>query len=205
MKETMEQKQPETSFQQCAICAYQESGHILFAYLSGFSCKQAELVQSSEEEFCSTSIFDYGKNKRIADNFLSQQKALFSNLSFSEKSECLEVGQKLALLFMGGSVATAIFRNDGNPHIPLPIQLEYSDLRQVEFISHVIESLETDSESQFIENCLQDALYTLSNINIWETVTDLVERLLENRQLNQNDIEECLEEHGIIFSEASPL
>jgi len=48
-------------------------------------------------------------------------------------------------------------------------------------------------------------LYTLSNINIWDTIVDLASRLLQSNHLDKNDIEECLEEHGIMYDAESPL
>jgi len=52
---------------------------------------------------------------------------------------------------------------------------------------------------------LQEALYTLTNVNIWDTVVDLAGRLLHSNHLEKNDIEECLEEHGIIYDAESSL
>ena len=66
------------------------------------------------------------------------------------------------------------------------------------------EGLSIDKEEGFIEHGLQDALYTLSNINIWETIVDLAKRLLQFNHLDKNDIEECLEEHGI-YDAQSPM
>jgi len=76
---------------------------------------------------------------------------------------------------------------------------------RVEFIHSVIRELSTDQEENFVEYGLQDALYTLSNINVWQTVADLAGRLLEQNHLDKNDIEECLEEHGIVYDEESPM
>ena len=205
MKETFSNVLSQGAFKQCTICAYQESGHILFAYLCGYRCQHAELMENAEEEFSSISVFDYGKDSSIANKFLGHQTLFFTNLSLAEKLACLEVARKLSLLFLGGSVVVAVYNNKENVHIPLPMQIELTDLLQVEFIDQVIETLDPDGDRNFIENRLQDALYTVGNINIWETIVDLSERLLKHGQLNQNDIEECLEDHGIIYNEASPL
>ena len=34
---------------------------------------------------------------------------------------------------------------------------------------------------------------------------DLAQRLLQHQRLEKGDIEECLEEHGILFDQESPL
>jgi len=85
------------------------------------------------------------------------------------------------------------------------MQIDYLDLLRVEFIHYVIKALSVDQEETFIEHGLQDALYTLSNVNIWETIADLASRLLKTKRLERNDIEECLEEHGIIYDAESPM
>jgi hypothetical protein len=184
----------------CRVCAYHESGHILFAYLCGYRCKYVELVGSeNENEYSSIALIDYGKDSFLASRFNGPKASLefFTSLQLAQKLDAIEVGQRLARIYLGGSVAAAMFRNNGNPHIPLPIQLEYTDLVQVEFVHWILKELSSTTEEHFIEHGLQEALYTISNINIWETVEDLAERLLDANQLNQNDIEECLEEHGI--------
>ena len=77
------------------------------------------------------------------------------------------------------------------------MQINYIDLVRTEFIHYVIKETSIDKEDNFIEHGLQDALYTLSNINIRNTIVDLAGRLLQSNHLDQNDIEECLEEYGI--------
>jgi hypothetical protein len=194
-------------FRKCEVCAYHESGHILFAYLCGYTCRHAELIhESNEEGFTSIAIIDYGKDEPIASRFMGNEANVdyFSCLSLGEKLESLEVGRRLARIFLGGSVAAAVFNNEGNVHIPLPMQIDYIDLLRVEFIHYVIREISVDQEENFIEYGLQDALYTLANINIWNTIADLAGRLLQNNQLDRNDIEECLEEHGIVYDEESP-
>jgi hypothetical protein len=195
-------------FKQCEICAYHESGHILFAYLCGYHCRHVELInENNEEGFSSVAIIDYGKDAYIASKFMGTEANIdyFRCLSLGEKLESIEVGRRLARIFLGGSVAAAVFNNNGNVHIPLPMQIDYMDLLRVEFIHYVIKEIAADKEENFIEHGLHDALYSLSNVNIWNTIDDLARRLLQYNQLDKGDVEECLEEHGILYDEASPL
>jgi hypothetical protein len=195
-------------FRQCEICAYHEGGHILFAYLCGYSCKEVQLIdEENENGFTSYALIDYGKDSYYASKFTTADNTIdfFRCLALGERLEALEVGRRLARVFLGGSVAAAVFNNKGNVQIPLPMQVDYMDLLRVEFIHHVIRELSIDKEENFIEHGLQDALYTLSNINIWNTIVDLAMRLLQFNRLDKNDIEECLEEHGIIYDAESPM
>jgi hypothetical protein len=194
-------------FNQCEICAHHESGHILFAYLCGYTCKEVQLIdEGNENGFTSYALIDYGKDSLYASKFTTADNTIdsFKCLALGEKLEALEVGRRLARIFLGGSVAAAVYHNQGNVQIPLPMQIDYTDLLQVEFIHYVIQELSIDKEEGFIEHGLQDALYTLSNINIWETIVDLAKRLLQFNHLDKNDIEECLEEHGI-YDAQSPM
>ena len=196
------------NFKQCKICAYHESGHILFAYLCGYRCRHVELIHTgNEEDFSSIAIIDYGKDSLLASKFMGPEVNIdfFKSLPLGEKLESIEVGRRLSRIFLGGSVAAAVFNNGGNVPIPLPMQIDYIDLLRVEYIHYVIKEISTDKEENFIENGLRDALYTLGNINIWKTIVDLSNRLLQSNQLDQGDIEECLEEHGIIFDEGSAV
>jgi hypothetical protein len=194
-------------FSQCEICAFHESGHILFAYLCGYSCIEVQLInEGNENGFTSYALIDYGKDSLYASKFTGDEKAIefFRCLSLGEKLDAMEVGRRLARIFLGGSVAAAVYKNQGNVQIPLPMQMDYIDLVRTEFIHYVIKELTVDKEENFIEHGLQDALYTLGNANVWSTIADLATRLLQSNRLEKNDIEECLEEHGIIYDAESP-
>lgn len=195
-------------FSECRICAYHESGHILFAYLCGYNCKEAGLIDNNNEEgYSGFAIIDYGHDSYYASRLTGTDASIdfFKSLSFAEKLHAIEIGRRLARIFLGGSISAAVFINDGNPRIPLPIQIDWNDLLKAEFIHNVITELTIDKEENFIEYGLQDALYTVSNINVWNTIEDLSERLLNQKYLKRNDIEECLESHGIIYDEESPI
>ena len=194
------------SFNKCELCAYHESGHILFAYLCGYSCNYVELINDkNEDDFTSIAMLDYGKDSHMASLFIgpNANHDAFNSFNLAEKLECVEAGQRIARIFLGGCVTAAVFNNQGDVHIPLPMQIDFTDLLQVEFIQQVLKKLSNDNDEEFIEHYLQDALYTLSNINVWDTIVDLATRLLKNNQLNKNDIEECLEEHGIVYGNVS--
>lgn len=195
-------------FKQCEICAYHESGHILFAYLCGYSCKEVQLIgEDNENGFTSYALIDYGSDSYYASKFTTADDAIdfFRCLALGEQLEAIEVGRRLARIFLGGSVAAAVFKNDGNVQIPLPMQIDYMDLIRVEFIHYVISELSVDKEENFIEHGLHEALYSLNNTSIWSTIADLANRLLHSNHLDKNDIEECLEEHGIIYDAESPM
>lgn len=195
-------------FDQCEICAYHESGHVLFAYLCGYSCIEVQLIEENNENgFTSYAMIDYGKDALLASKFFGTGTTIdfFKCLALGEKLEAIETGRRLARIFLGGSVTAAVFNNQGNTHIPLPMQIDYMDLLRVEFIHYVIKELSVDKDEGFIEHGLQDALYTLGNVNIWDTITDLATRLLHSGRLERNDIEECLEQHGIIYDAESPM
>lgn len=195
-------------FRQCEICAYHESGHILFAYLCGYTCKEAQLInEGNENGFTSYALIDYGKDALYASKFNTADNTIdfFRCLSLGERLDAIETGRRLARIFLGGSVAAAVFNNEGNVQIPLPMQIDYMDLIRAEFIHYVIKELSVDKEEDFIDHGLREALYTLGNVNIWDTIVDLAGRLLHSNHLDKNDIEECLEEHGITFDSESPM
>ena len=78
----------------------------------------------------------------------------FKCLALGEKLQAMEVARRIARIFLGGSVAAAVFNNAGNVQIPLPMQIDYMDLVRVEFIHYVIKELSVDKEENFIEHGL---------------------------------------------------
>jgi hypothetical protein len=185
----------------CDVCAFHEAGYILFAYLCGYTCLYTELInEDNEEGYSSITLIEYGKDAHRASTLSEGNIDIdyFRTLSLGEKLETIETGRRLSRIFLGGSVAMAVHKNEGNPHIPLPIQIDYIDLVRTEQIHYVLQELCVDKEEDFIENILKDTLYTLSNINLWNTIDDLSQRLIQHKQLSKNDIEECLEERGVL-------
>lgn len=189
------------NFDKCEICAYHESGHIVFAYLCGYSCLEVQLINKlTPEGFSSYAMIDYGKDSFIASKLigLNMDPTFFKSFSLPEKLETIEIGQRLSRIYMGGSVATAIFLNNGNPNIPLPIQLDYTDLFRVENIKNITNELSKNSEEDVIENSLKDVVYSFHSIHIWNAVNELAKKLLDSNHLEKGDIEESLMPYGII-------
>jgi hypothetical protein len=193
-------------FNKCEICAYHEAGHILFAYLCGYACNYVELINSkANEDFSSIVIIDYGRDAELASKFVAANANLdyFKTLSLGMKLEAIEVGRRIARIYLGGSVAAAVYNNGGNYQVSLPMQIDVTDLFMVEFINQVLKESSSDTDENFIEYNLQDALYTMANPNYWNTIEDIAKRLLHANELSRNDIEECLEEHGILHDESA--
>ena len=189
------------SFDKCEICAYHESGHIVFAYLCGYTCLEVQLINKlTPEGFSSYAMIDYGKDALMASKMirLNNDPSYFQSLSLPEKLEAVEIGQRLSRIYMGGSVATAVFLNNGNPNIPLPIQLDYTDLFRVENIQNITKELSKNAEDDLIEHTLKDVVYSFHSIHIWNAVNELAKRLLDTNHLEKGDIEECLMPYGII-------
>ncbi|HEX2608072.1 MAG TPA: hypothetical protein VHK91_11865 [Flavisolibacter sp.] len=190
----------------CEAGAYQESGHILFAYLCGYTCQEVQLIDAANDAgFSSYVLLDYGRDSELAYRILSgEDPDYFDCLSLGQKMEALDIIRRLARICCGGSVALAVQANGGNPLLALPIRMEFTDLQRLDHMEQLNRKLSVAEETEFTDTCLREALYMLSNINLWETLSDLAQRLLVNRQLDKNDIEECLEAHGLIYEEASP-
>jgi hypothetical protein len=195
-------------FSTCTVCAYHESGHIIFAYLCGYRCHFAKMTRDKEDNgYTSIALIDYGKDREFAERFNSGTTDLsyFKSLPLGERLACLEAGRRLARIYLGGSSAAAIFNNQGNFPVPLPVQVDYQDLLRTEFIHYVISEVSNEKEEEhFIEHGLQEALYTLANVNIWKALTVLATALEDKGQLEGDEMEHILEEHGILFVAGVP-
>src|SRR5689334_10399399 len=97
-KENSQNLLKQEQFRKCEVCAYHESGHILFAYLCGYKCRYAELINEPEGEgFSSIAIIDYGKDAGTAARFMGSdaQADYFRCLSLGQKLESIEVGRRM--------------------------------------------------------------------------------------------------------------
>jgi ATP-dependent Zn protease len=76
------------NFRQCEICAYHESGHVLSAYLCGYTCKEVQFIdEGNENGFTSFALIEYGKDSYYASKFTTAgQTTDFFNALHWEKS-----------------------------------------------------------------------------------------------------------------------
>lgn len=185
----------------CEPCAYSESGRVVFAYLCGYHCSEVQLMRNPYEDgYFSYALIDYGKDSRIALNFIGEKggSGHFPSLPLAKRLESIEVGQRLARLFIGGSVAAAVYRNKGDVHIPFPMQMDHEDMEKAEHIFSILKEMTVNNDVDFLENEIANALYTLNNSYVWKSIEQLAELLLEEEYLDRNDIEESLERTGLL-------
>jgi hypothetical protein len=174
-----------------AVCAYQESGHILFACLCGYTCQEVFLMREAKGNCTAYSMIDYGTDAKEAAIFLTGRPGIdvLKNRSLAERLGLIEVGRRLSRIFFGGSVTASIQKHQGVSWMSNPVQVDIIDYMRLEYIHYIISELSVDKEAAFIEQGIKEALYTLDHPAMWNIADTLAQILLKERKLIKTEIE----------------
>jgi hypothetical protein len=184
---------------QCERAAYHESGHIVFAYLCGYRCEGVQLERKTEKEmvlWSGHSYIDYGKDCFYVSKFIGGDAdvAFFETLHPSEHAEAAAVAHRIAQVFLAGSLAEAIYANNGNTNINFPIDVEWLDLVRVEFLNYALTNLHCNHNAEeFITALFTQMLKKLQAPEVWYAIEHLGKLLRKTKKINGMQIEEVLE------------
>jgi hypothetical protein len=177
------------------MLAFHESGRVVVAYLKGYTCKSIHFLNES----MSVALIDYGEDNTLAASLMgSATMDYFTELEWHEKLQVIEVAGRLAQIFVAGSVGRAVFKNNGNPYVKLPLEVDPIDLYKIEYLSAVLHAIDPQYSENFLEDAIRDVLYTMQKPCIWEAVNILGKSLYRNRYLSQSEIEDCLRQACVI-------
>jgi hypothetical protein len=179
------------NFKHAELCAFQESGHIVFAYLCGYSCHEVFILPSDDMDCTGFSMIDYSMDSRQVSMLLTGNHKVqeLKNLVLAERLELIEVARRLSRIFFGGSVAASVHKNPGISFLKDPVQIDIVDYMRLEYIHYIISELSVDKEEAFMEQGIKEALYTLDHPAMWSAVDKIAQSLLLKHKLNQAEIE----------------
>ena len=177
------------------MLAYHESSRVVMAYLKGYTCKSIHFLN----ETMSVALIDYGEDNTLAASLMgSATLDYFTGLEWHEKLQVMEVAGRLSQIFVAGSVGRAIFKNNGNPYVKLPMEIDPIDLYKIQYLESVLHAIDPQYSSNFLEDAIRDVLYTMQKPCIWEAVDLVGKSLYRYRYLSQPEIEESLRKACLI-------
>ena len=184
-------------------CAYHESGHIVMAYLSGFTCKRVTILQNGSGD--GFTEFDYGESSTTIlitsiINF-SEYPEEFYLLSKNIQADAPQVASKICGTLLGGPVSEALHKAGVGFEGELPIEVAGSDCQRVNSISFFLSGINGAREhNQNIIPDLYNVVHFLRKKKIWKVIDTLSNDILHSstRSLNQQEIENSLQKSGYL-------
>jgi hypothetical protein len=177
------------------MLSFHESSRVVLAYLKGYTCKSIHFLNES----MSVALIDYGEENTLAASLMGSASIdYFTQLEWHEKLQVIEVAGRLAQVFVAGSVGRAVYRNQGNPYVNLPLEIDPLDLYKVQYLGSVLTAIDPQYSENFVEDAIRDVLYTLQKPCIWEAINLLGKTLFRYRYLSQPEIEDCLKQACVV-------
>jgi hypothetical protein len=188
----------------CERAAYHESGHIVFAYLNGYSCEGVQLdrsVEMDKEIWSGQSRIDYHTDAFIVSKLIGvdADADFFEQVPHSTKQKAVAVARRLARVYLAGSLTEAIYENGGDPNVPFPIETEWLDLIRVEYLNYALEKMDGQHQpAEFIPSLFTNLLKAVESPDIWYAIESIARKLRVTKRMNRSQIEEILETMQII-------
>ncbi|TKB96960.1 hypothetical protein [Pedobacter cryophilus] len=183
--------------------AYHESGHILMAYLSGFTCENVTLLQDgSGNAFTKFNYGNYNINILIAAIVtFNEDSEMYNSLPANLKSQTQLAAIKIGGTLLGGSVAEHLFKSGSDFKGQLEIEISGPDLTRVLSINSLLSSLNSKTHDiNYIANELERIALIFQQENVWNSIEMLSKEILlsPTKSLSQKQIEESLNTTGYL-------
>lgn len=183
------------------LCAYHESGRVVFAYLNGFFCDGIEL-----------SIADPGRGKSKLnggqDTALIQQILTGNHLSTAPENQNKAVGVALRLMdvYCAGTCARIFFEQDGNIPSDVELDVPVQDDKPITAIRKFLTALNPAHDPAFPSKKMADILQKLKDPSVWKPINLLATAAINNfeKPLNRFEIEDSLMAGGLKVKRAAP-
>lgn len=171
------------------LCAYHESGRIVFAYQCTYGCESVELSSSDSGK---------GNSKLNGYNDLEFIQAIFSGkpqtIITENTTKAIAVAKNLMKIYCAGSCAENYFENSLSAENINEMEIPGQDAKHIEqlqnFLTQQVPNHPEDYPSQIILQIFNE----LKKSDVWKPIEILAERILktEEKSLNRFYIEDAL-------------
>lgn len=175
------------------LCAYHESGRVVFAYLSGFYCESIELSDA-----------DFGRGKSVlnggADMPVIQQIMSGNHQAASEnKAKAIETAKKLMEIYVAGSCTRAYLEQLENPGQEVELDVPASDDKQIITLQNFLAAISPGFDPAYTSKCISQTFQKLKDPEIWKAIQSLTNAAAKSpeRSLTRFQIEDALMAGGM--------
>jgi hypothetical protein len=178
--------------------AYHESGHIVIAYLVGYTCDYAKLLIDTEGDG-QTSI-NYGEDLLLIAGITNcmDEPDIFNELPNPVKKQSPGIARRIATILVAGSAAEAVFLNEVVRE-EVALELSGEDLRRIVNVEYLLKQIIKEHPDDYTHQRLTEVVTWMREIEeINEAVNKMALQLLERTELSKAEIEKTLNDTGFI-------
>lgn len=177
--------------------AFHESGHIIFTYITGYSCEECELLDNGDGK----TLSEYGTDLLLITGIINcvDQPDIFNELDKKLKMQFPVVSHRIMTIYLAGSIVESAYLNHGVINGDMEVEISGPDLIKANNINSLLSQLLKDKhDSNYIQNTMTDLFTMISLKEIWNPISELAKELADKRKLNKQEIENILNKTGFL-------
>jgi len=181
--------------------AFHEAGHIVVAYLSGYSCKK--MVLSEKNPIENRDIYDFGKDSYLISAMYQYKNSpeAYDNLPEAIKSNFRKVSLRTIIVLLGGPAAENIYKNGGKVDINQNFSITGIDFEAADKIDYFLSMVKQGQHAtNYLKVIFRQVLTLMEANEVWNAISTLANSLLnsQGRVLEKKDVQKILIETGFL-------
>lgn len=181
------------------LCAYHESGRVVFAYMAGYF---ATSIQLNQHDYGSgTSILNPGYEGEDVSKLL---KGL-SPSAFEQPAAAYNVAAKLLIIFCAGTCARVFYLNGGKVDEETELEFPGQDSLYIDRLQAFMSTHNPNHPEDYLERTVRGIFVRLAKPEIWKSISALANASIRHhdKPLNRYTIEDELLGSGMKLKRAT--
>ncbi|MDD4971610.1 MAG: hypothetical protein PHT07_19460 [Paludibacter sp.] len=171
--------------------AFHESGHIIFTYLTGYSCDGCELLDNADGK---TSL-NFGSDLLLITGITNciEEPEIYNGLDRKVKAHYPVVSHRIIRILLAGSIVESVFLNGGVINDNMEVEVSGPDLIRANNVNQLLFQIKKEKhDPNYIQNTMSDLFVMISIDEMWNPISKLAKELANKRKLKKQEIEEIL-------------
>jgi hypothetical protein len=156
------------------LCAYHESGRVVFAYLADYTCNT--MTVSNFDAGKGSSILNGGNDNPIIQKLLSGAKPG----DFDKPENAYEVAAKLTIMYCAGTCARVFYENDGSVNEETELDFPGQDTIPIEQLQKFMKSYNPNHADDYVSRIIAGIFTRIAKPDIWKSISKLAQEAAEN-------------------------
>ena len=181
--------------------AYHEAGHVVVAYLSGYSCRNLKITEKNPLE--NRESFDFGKDTELIFSMYQYKNdpENYDNLSPIVKDSCRKVALKTIIVLLGGAAAEIVYKNNGKAVENPLVKFAGDDLEAADKIDYFLTVIKHGQHAtNYLKVVFRQVMELLVIKEVWSAVSAVANAVMnsESNTLERKKIEKILLDTGFL-------
>jgi len=176
------------------LCAYHESGRVVFAYLCGFTCDGIEL--SATDPGRGMSKLNGGQDTALIQQILGGNPLVIAP---ENRNKAIEVAQHLMEVYCAGTCARIYFEQEGKIGTDVELDVPVQDEKPIHTIQQFLTGINPGHDTSFPAKKMAYIFQKLKDAGAWKAIHALATTAINSseKSLTRFEIEDALMAGGL--------